>query len=99
MEIIELITREMRKKRMSPTELARQLNLNPTTVAGMLKRNTLQVNRLYELSKIFEYNFFKEIADTLSLPEPAIKEDSSPLKDRIKELEIENGILRKMLKI
>ena len=107
MNIKEVIIREMRKKHMPNAELSRRLKRNNSTIAAMFNRETLQVNRLIEISNILEYNFFQDIADTLSFPKPVVNEvpvvtvvnDPSPLQQRIKELEIENAILRKLLKI
>jgi hypothetical protein len=104
MEPIEMIRREMIRSHVTPTELARQLKVNPSSILGMFKRSTLQVNKLIKLSAIFQYNFFREIAGTLPYKEPVnetmIDENTikAPLLERIKALEMEVGILRQTLK-
>jgi hypothetical protein len=69
----------------------------------MLKRSTLQVQRLAELSEFLQYNFFREIAAKLPYTEPdySVAEDRTEvenLQTRIKELEMEVNILRQTLK-
>ncbi len=99
--IVNIVKRELSKNHVSPAELARQLNAHPSTVHGMLSRDTLQVGKLISLSSILQYNFFKEIGQMLPYEKPEEnknKETESALKERIKELEIENTILRRTLK-
>lgn len=101
--IISMIRREMDRKHINATDLSRGLKMNHSSVAGMLKRPTLQVQRLAELSEFLNYNFFREIAIKLSYPEPDYtkeidRSEAEGLKNRVKELELEVGILRQTLK-
>ena len=101
--ILSMIKREMTRKRINATDLSRGLKMNHSSVAGMLKRPTLQVQRLAELSEFLQYNFFREIAAKLPYPEPdGAKEmdrtETDVLQNRIKELEMEVSILRQTLK-
>ncbi|BBE20632.1 hypothetical protein AQPE_4826 [Aquipluma nitroreducens] len=101
--ILSMIKREMARKRINATDLSRGLNMNHSSVAGMLKRPTLQVQRLAELSEFLQYNFFREIAAELPYPEPDCAKEMDRtevdvLQTRIKELEMEVGILRQTLK-
>ncbi len=101
--ILSMIKREMARKRINASNLSRGLNMNHSSVAGMLKRPTLQVQRLAELSEFLNYNFFREIAAKLPYPEPdySVAEDRTEvesLQTRIKELEMEVNILRQTLK-
>lgn len=99
-EILSIVKRELKNKHVSPAELARQLDTNPSSVHGMLKRPTIQVQKLLRLSEILKYNFFREIAQELPFEEPVIKgdEEEKALKERIRELEIEATTLRRTLK-
>lgn len=98
-EIVEIIKRELKNKHVSPAELARQLSTTPSTVHGMLNRQTLQVGKLLQLSDILKYNFFKEIAQRLPYEEPALrKEEEKQMEERIRELEIEATTLRRTIK-
>ena len=101
--ILSMIKREMARKHINATDLSRGMNINHSSAVGMLKRETLQVQRLAELSEFLQYNFFREIAAKLPYTEPdySVAEDRTEvenLQSRIKELEIEVNILRQTLK-
>jgi hypothetical protein len=106
--IIPGIKRIMKERRISVAELARGLKMHPASAAGMLKRPTLQVQKLAELSFFFQYNFFREIAESLPFSEPdfsAINTEVVDLQNRVKGLEqevkgleLEVSILRQTIK-
>lgn len=98
--ILSMIKREMARKRINASDLSRGLKMNHSSVAGMLKRPTLQVQRLAELSEFLNYNFFREIATKLPYSEPDVVDttEATKLQNRIKELEMEVSILRQTLK-
>ena len=103
LHILPMIKREMTRKRINATDLSRGLNMPYQSVTGMLKRNTIQVQRLAELSEFLQYNFFREIAAQLPYKEPdnSVAEDRTEVENlqfRIKELEMEVNILRQTLK-
>lgn len=104
MEINLLIRREMNRARMLQSDLAKKLNVRSTTVFGMLRRPDMQVHRLIQLSEIFQFNFFREIAATLPYQDPdnEVKVDieaiKAPLLEKIKNQELEISILRQTLK-
>ena len=101
-DINKMIKREMRNNFLNATDLSRKLGVDSTTVLSMLKRPTLQVERLIDLSRVLNYNFFQEIAEQLPYKQPLIdnkeQEVHERLNDRIKELEMEVKILRNTLK-
>ena len=103
-DLLPIIKREMERNHFSNADMARKLNVSPTTVQGMLSRHTLQVQKLVQLSEVFKYNFFREIAAMLPYAEPVYEkkpEDDAiraSLQERIKALEMEVGILRQTLK-
>jgi len=101
--ILPMIKREMARKHINATDLSRGLKMNHSSAVGMLKRPTLQVQRLAEISEFMSYNFFREIAAKLPCSEPdySVAEDRTEvdgLQNRIKELELEVSILRQTLK-
>jgi hypothetical protein len=101
--VLAMVKREMQRKRITVSELSRALKINTSSASGMLKRPTFQVQRLVELSELMNYNFFREIAAQLPYTEPVYVNESKQseveeLKSRLKELEMENTILRKTLK-
>jgi len=95
--IISMIRREMNRRNISGAELARALKVNPSSVMGMFSRSTLQVQRLAEISEFLKYNFFREIAQKLPFAEPDFSEVTS-LQNRVRDLELEVGILRQTIK-
>lgn len=100
-EAIRMIKQKMEEKHWSQTHLASLLHVHPTTIFQMLKGKTISLNRLKALSAVFGYNFFTDLAGMLDLPEPA-KEPVPPVdhtacEERIRELEIENRTLLKVL--
>jgi hypothetical protein len=101
--ILPMIKREMARKRINATDLSRGLKMNHSSAVGMLKRPTLQVQRLAELSEFLNYNFFREIAVKFPCPEPDYtkeidRTEVDALQNRVKELELEVSILRQTLK-
>jgi hypothetical protein len=101
--VLTMVKREMQRKRVTVSELSRALKINTSSASGMLKSPTFQVQRLIELSELLNYNFFREIAAQLPFTEPIYVNESKPseveeLKSRMKELEMENNILRQTLK-
>lgn len=104
MEIKEMIRREMKRTHISKAELARKLNNNSSSVLNLLKCQTIQVDKLIQLSDVFQYNFFREIAATLPYKEPdyEVKVDveaiKAPLQEQIKNLQLEVNILRQTIK-
>jgi hypothetical protein len=101
--VLAMVKREMQRKRVTVSELSRALKINTSSASGMLKSPTFQVQRLIELSELLNYNFFREIAAQLPFTEPIYVNESKSseveeLKSRMKELEMENNILRQTLK-
>lgn len=88
--VIKMIKREMADRHMSQTELSRKLNMHQTSVLAMLNGKTLKVHRLFQLCKIFNYNFFGEIAGQLSVNNPvlelSLKLKEEEMTDKIDEL-------------
>jgi TolA-binding protein len=101
--VLSMVRRELQRKKVSVAELSRGLKINSSSVCGMLKSPTFQVQRLAELSEFLNYNFFRELAATLPCAEPVFVQESkqsevAELQNRIKELEMEVGILRQTFK-
>ena len=103
LNIQAMIHREMQRKHLTSADIARKLNLNPSTVHGMLSRRTMQVQKLAVLSEMLQFNFFREIAELLPFNEPIVAKEEpnnneAELRERIKMLEMEVSILRQTLK-
>jgi len=101
--VLSIVRRELQRKKVSVSELSRALKINSSSVSGMLKSQTFQVQRLADLSEYLNYNFFRELAAKLPYAEPVYATESkqsevAELQARVKELEMEVGILRQTLK-
>ena len=102
-EAIRLIKLKMDEKRVNQVALAKSLNMEPSSVSRMLKSNSLSIEKLKQLSICLDYNFFVSFAGMLDLKEPALHVEPPPpdhtiCNERIRELEIENNIMLKILK-
>ena len=102
-DVNKMIKEQMRKNFLSMSGLSRKMGAHQSTISSMLGRQTLQVQKLIELSKVFNYNFFKEIANLLPYEHPKLNEgdfqqEISALNEKIKLQEMEIGILRDTLK-
>ena len=103
LQVLSMVRRELQRKRISVSELSRDLKINSSSDTGMLKTPTFQVQRLADLSAFLKYNFFRELAAQLPYPDPVYARESEQselavLQNRVKELEMEVGILRQTLK-
>jgi len=103
LSVLSMVRRELQRKKVSVAELSRALKINSSSASGMLKSPTFQVQRLAELSELLNYNFFRELAAKLPYAEPVFATESkqsevAELQNRVKELEMEVGILRQTLK-
>lgn len=103
LSVLSMVRREVKRKKVSVAELSRALKINQSSASGMLKSPTFQVQRLAELSELLNYNFFRELAAKLPYTEPVFAKESKQsevedLQNRVKELEMEVGILRQTLK-
>ncbi len=98
-----MILREMKKNHIKVADISRSLNIRYSSAHSLINGSTLQVSRLFDISVALQYNFFREIAQMLPYKNPdysVVQDDSElkTLKERLKLLEIENGILRQTLK-
>ena len=94
---IEILKREMKKQHLNASELSRKLGLHQTSIQGILSRETIQVQRLADLCKAMQFNFFRELAEQFPFEEPVIdnvhKQKVSELNEEINLLKEDNKIL------
>lgn len=93
LKALQMINQRMREKGFSHAELGRRLNLSTSTTQKMLNGKVMNLARLKALSIALDFNFFTALAGLLDLKEPETKEHQ-----QIRELEMENRILTKLLK-
>jgi hypothetical protein len=103
--VMQMVKEEMTRQHKTAADISRGTNRKYATIAGMMKRPTLQVQMLIVLSETLQYNFFRKIAEMLPIENPIFKQNNSTdeqeiagLKEKLKVLEIENGILKETLK-
>ncbi|WP_321295054.1 helix-turn-helix transcriptional regulator [Marinifilum fragile] len=93
--INELILKEMKRHGMRPPDLARKLGLSVSTTYYLLNRNTIQVDRLRQICRILNTNFFQILADQMNMDN-----NSEAFKDEEKEaLKAENETLKSVIRM
>jgi len=103
-EVIPMIRREMSRNHLTPAEFARKLKVAPSSVQGLLNHSTIQVQKVAQLSEVFQYNFFREIAAMFPYTDPdytlktVVDQEKEELKESVKALKLEVTILRQTLK-
>lgn len=101
LELKKMINRQLKKNGMTVRELARELKMTYSGVHQLLSREQLQVQRLADLSEAMNYNFFRELAETLPYAEPNYTDTSEKdrLNERVKELELELKVLKEAISL
>jgi len=91
----KLIMEEMKRQGLRPPDLARSLHISNTSIYHLLRQSTIQVDRLWQISKILNFNFFEIFAD-----EMVIKNNEASIVDPEKEaLKAENKTLKEVIKL
>jgi transcriptional regulator with XRE-family HTH domain len=104
MNVVSLILQQLKRKGLTKTDVARMLQLHPSTVSTALSRSSINTQKLIRISEALQYNFFREVAEKLAIKEPTydsmidLEAEKAPLIERIKALELENSILRQTLR-
>jgi len=101
LELKKMINRQLKKSGMTVGGLARELKMTHSGVRQMLDREQLKVQRLAELSEAMNYNFFRELGESLPYAEPDYTDTSEKdrLKERVKELELELKVLKEAISL
>ena len=98
----DLISREMKQRKLRNADVSRLLDVSPSSVTAMFKRKDMSVNKLIDCCYGFKYNFLQELAGKLEFPGPAIEGETigsypkliSNLQLRNSTLEIQNQSLQ-----
>lgn len=97
-EALALIRKKMAEKGWNNSDMAKRMLMHKSSVSKMLQADRIKLDKLVELSVLFEYNFLRELSDLLALNNPPkLTVDHSTCQLRIRELEIENATLLKVL--
>lgn len=97
-EAVRLIQLKMKEKGWNSSEMARKLNIHQTSVIKMLQSDRIKLNRIQEISDLLGYNFLRVLADRSNLTDPPKYTAEDATRERIRELEIENATLLKVLR-
>lgn len=96
-EAIRLIKIKMQEKGWNASDLARKIGMHPSSVAKMLTSDQVKLDRLKLISEVLGYNFLRALADQVEVTEPPKYTLEAQTKERLRELEIENATLLKIL--
>jgi predicted acetyltransferase len=96
-EAIRLIKLKLKEKGWNSTDLALKIGMHPSSVAKMLASGQIKLDRLKLISELFGYNFLRVLADQIEVNDPPKYTMEAATKERLRELEIENATLLKVL--
>jgi hypothetical protein len=77
--------------------LAEKLGMHPSSVAKMLVAGQIKLDRLKQISELLGYNFLRALADQIDVNDPPRYSAEPATRERLRELEIENAVLMKVL--
>lgn len=96
-EALRLIKLKMKEKGWDCPSMAPKMGIHKSTLAKMLQSSQLKLSRLKEISELLEFNFLRALADQIEVNDPPKYTVEANTKERIRELEIENAVLMKVL--
>jgi len=97
-EAIRLIKQKLKEKGWNSSVLAAKIGMHPSSVAKMLASDQIKLDRLKLISELLGYNFLRELADRIDVNDNPPKYTlETATKERLRELEIENATLLKVL--
>ena len=97
-EAIRLIKQKLKEKGWNKTDLATKIGMHPSSVAKMLASDQVKLDRLKLISEVLGYNFMRALADMIDVADPPKYTLEAETKERLRELEIENATLLKVLR-
>lgn len=97
-EAIRLINQKLKEKTdWNYSVLAAKIGMHPSSVAKMLNSNQIKLDRLKLISELLGYNFLRALADLVEVDDPPRHTMEAATKERLRDLEIENAVLMKVL--
>ena len=93
--INDLILFEMKKQGLSTVDLSRKLNLSTSTTYYILTRPSIQIDRLWEISKVLNINFFQMVSNQLQIE----NEEVFFIDEEKEALKAENKTLKEVIKL
>lgn len=97
-----MLRKYVKTKRIFQSGWARQQGVKAKTIATYLKNPSMRIDTMFNICQQLEYNFFKEISDTLPPGLPPQTEDASAarvkeLEQKVHDLETEVKVLRSVV--
>src|SRR5674476_509553 len=96
-EAVRLIKLKMKEKGWNSSVLAAKIGMHPSSVSKMLQSDQIKLNRIKLISELLGYNFLRALADQIDVNDPPKYTLEAATKERLRELEIENATLLKIL--
>lgn len=96
-EAIRLIKLKLKDKGWNSSILAAKIGMHPSSVAKMLASDQIKLHRLKLISELLGYNFLRALADQIEVNDPPKHIMEAATQERLRELEIENATLLKVL--
>ncbi len=97
-EAIRLIKVKLKEKSWNSSDLAQKIGMHPSSVTKMLASGQVKLDRLKLISEVLGYNFLRALADQVNVADPPKYTLEAETKERLRELEIENVTLLKVLR-
>jgi DNA-binding Xre family transcriptional regulator len=94
---ISLIKLKLKEKGWNSTVLATKIGMHPSSVAKMLQSDQIKLDRLKLISELLGFNFLRALADQIEVNDPPKYTMEATTKERLRDLEIENATLLKVL--
>ena len=96
-EAIRLIQLKLKEKGWNNAELSVKIGMHPTSVTKMIASGQIKLDRLKLISELLGYNFLRALADQIDVNDPPKHTMEPATRERLRELEIENATLLKVL--
>jgi predicted acetyltransferase len=97
-EAIRLIQQKLKEKGWNKTDLALKIGMHPSSVTKMLASDQIKLDRLKLISELLGFNFLRALADQIDVNDPPRYSAEPATRERLRELEIENATLLKVLR-
>ena len=97
-----MIKKYVKEKRLFQSGWARQQGVTPKAIAHYLKNPSMRTDTLFTICQVLNYNFFRQIADTLPATMPPETQHESrqlaeELKQEVAQLKLQVATLEKAL--
>ena len=99
----KMVQQVLTNRHITPTEMARRMNLSDTSFMRSLQQPTLQAAVLWKLGQLLNHNFFVPLAQehTTSVPptdrEKELEQQLAAAQQQITDLQKENQVYQKVL--